>query len=294
MFYRRKILLALLQLFDNNLEKIKLQKLLFLFTQQQTKKEYDFVPYKFGCYSFSANADLTAMTRTGILSETASRFMLNDKTDYLQTLKDKDKKQLQEIKALYGKMNNNALMKYTYIHYPYWAINSTTANNILSVSELEKVSKSRPVSDKTILFTIGYEGISLEEYLNRLVKNDVKLLADVRHNPFSMKYGFSKSLLSYYCKALEIQYVHFPEAGIRSEQRQELNTQADYDNLFAAYKTVNLIKTQAVQNTILSLLRQHQRIALTCFEANIDQCHRKHLAEAIASLPGFVYELKHI
>ena len=133
MFYRRKILLALLQLFDNNLEKIKLQKLLFLFTQQQTKKEYDFVPYKFGCYSFSANADLTAMTRTGILSETASRFMLNDKTDYLQTLKDKDKKQLQEIKALYGKMNNNALMKYTYIHYPYWAINSTTANNILSV-----------------------------------------------------------------------------------------------------------------------------------------------------------------
>jgi uncharacterized protein (DUF488 family) len=45
---------------------------------------------------------------------------------------------------------------------------------------------------------------------------------------------------------------------------------------------------------ILDLLKKHQRIALTCFEANICQCHRKHLAEAIANLPEFDYELKHI
>ena len=284
----------MLQLFDNRLEKIKLQKLLFLFTQHQTKKEYDFVPYKFGCYSFSANADLTTMTQTAILSETATLFMLNDKTDYLQTLKEDDKKRLREIKALYGKMNNNALMKYTYIHYPYWAINSTTAKNILSAAELEKVAESRPVSGKTILFTIGYEGISLEEYLNRLVKNDIKLLIDVRCNPLSMKYGFSKSPLSRCCETLGIQYVHFREAGIQSEHRQKLNTQADYDNLFATYKTTVLRKTQATQHTILDLLKTHQRIALTCFEENIDRCHRKHLAEAITRLPGFCYELKHI
>jgi uncharacterized protein (DUF488 family) len=42
------------------------------------------------------------------------------------------------------------------------------------------------------------------------------------------------------------------------------------------------------------LLKKYKRIALTCFEANICQCHRKHLAEAITSLPGFSYELKHI
>ena len=45
MFYRRKIILALLQLFDGQLEKIRLQKLLFLFTNKQTKAEslYDYV-----------------------------------------------------------------------------------------------------------------------------------------------------------------------------------------------------------------------------------------------------------
>ena len=43
MFYRRKVILSLLQLFDGQLEKIRLQKLLFLFTKQQQKAEYNFI-----------------------------------------------------------------------------------------------------------------------------------------------------------------------------------------------------------------------------------------------------------
>jgi uncharacterized protein (DUF488 family) len=293
MFYRRKIILTLLQLFDNELEKIRLQKLLFLFTQRQVKREYDFIPYKFGCYSYSANADLTAMVQKGILAETETCFISNDMIDYLKIIKQKDKEYLQEVKALYGNMNSHALMKHTYINFPYWAINSTVTN-ILSPAELGKVTESKPKSNKTILFTIGYEGISLEEYLNRLIRNDVKILVDVRNNPLSMKYGFSKSQLKRYCENLGIQYVHFPEVGIQSEQRQELNTQADYDKLFTDYRNNNLTKTQPTQYAILELLKKQQRIALTCFEANISQCHRKHLAEAIANLPEFDYELIHI
>lgn len=294
MFYRRKIILALLQLFEGRMDKISLQKLLFLFTQRQIKAEYDFIPYKFGCYSYSANADLTAMVDKGMLLESESHFTSNEKTDYLKILKETDRKLLQEIKIVYGKMNANALMRHTYINYPYWAINSVKAKEILSAEEYNRVANSRPKSNKIVLFTIGYEGISLEEYLNRLVRNDVKVLVDVRNNPLSMKYGFSKSQLERYCKSLEIQYVHFPEVGIQSEQRQELNTQADYDILFAVYRKNNLTKTTASQIKILKLLKEYKRIALTCFEANICQCHRKHLAEAIRSLPDFSYEVKHI
>ncbi len=294
MFYRRKIILALLQLFEGELEKIRLQKLLFLFTQRQTKAEYDFIPYKFGCYSYSANADLTTMANKGMLAESDSHFRSNETTDYFKLLKEADKKQLQEIKTLYGNMNANALMKHTYINFPYWATNSIKAASILTSDELKKVNNSKPVSNKTILFTIGYEGISLEEYLNRLLKNDVKILVDVRNNPLSMKYGFSKHQLKKYCENLGIQYMHFPEVGIQSDQRQELNTQTDYDNLFTVYRNKNLTKTVPTQTVILNLLKQHKRIALTCFEANICQCHRKHLAEAIETLPNFEYEVKHI
>jgi hypothetical protein len=294
MFYRRKIILALFQLFDGQLEKIRLQKLLFLFSQRQQKPDYDFIPYKYGCYSYSANADLTTMVKKGILNETDSTFSSNEKSDFIKTLKESDKRNIQEIKSLYGKMDSTALMKHTYINYPFFAINSIKASSILTKGELEKVNKCKPLNNKTILFTIGYEGISLEEYLTRLVKNDVKILVDVRNNPQSMKYGFSKNQLKNYCASLGIEYVHFPEVGVQSNQRQELNAQVDYDNLFAGYKRNNLSKTKSTQTAILNLLIKHKRIALTCFEANIWQCHRKHLAESIELLPGFEYETKHI
>lgn len=294
MFYRRKIILALLQLFDGQLDKIRLQKLLFLFANKQAKAEYDFIPYKFGCYSYSANADMTAMVTRGFLNEDEKTFEKKDKTDYLKQLKPTDLKLLQEVKANYGKMSATALMKHTYINFPFYAIKSEAAENILTKNELEKVTKAKPKGNKTVLFTIGYEGISLEEYLVRLLKNDVKVLVDVRNNPLSMKYGFSKSQLKKYCASLGIEYVHIPEVGIQSDQRQELNTQSDYDKLFAVYRKNNLTKTTTSQNEILKLLKQHKRIALTCFEANICQCHRKHLAEAIEKLPDFNYEVKHI
>ena len=294
MFYRRKVILALLQLFDGTLDKIRLQKLLFLFTQRQQKAEYDFVPYKFGCYSYSAHADLTMMVSRQFLDSTETTYTKKDKTDYLKQLKADDKIFLLDVKTNYGGMTSRALMKHTYINYPFFATRSEAAADILNRSELEKVNASKPKGNKTILFTIGYEGISLEEYLVRLLKNDVKLLVDVRNNALSMKYGFSKSQLQKYCGDLGIQYMHIPEVGILSEQRQELNSQNDYDKLFSVYRKNNLKKTTEKQNEILNLLKKHKRIALTCFEANICQCHRKHLAEAIETLPNFSYEVKHI
>lgn len=294
MFYRRKIILALLQLFDRQIDKISLQKLLFLFTKIQKKAEYDFIPYRYGCYSYSANADLIAMVKRGILSETTSHFINNETTNYFNALKSDDKKLMLYVKDKYGKLNADALMKHTYLNFPYTAINSVRAKEILTAEQFEKVNNSRPKSNKTILFTIGYEGISLEEYLNRLLKNDVKVLVDVRNNPLSMKYGFSKSQLQRYCISLGIEYVHYPEVGIKSEQRQELKSQADYDKLFKVYRDNNLTKTTSYQEKILNLLKENKRIALTCFEANICQCHRKHLAEAIENLPNFNYEVKHI
>ena len=293
MFYRRKIILALLQIFDGQLEKIRLQKLLFLFNQSKEKPEYSFIPYRFGCYSYSANADMTVMVRKGILYEDDKKFEKLDQTDYLNQIKQDDFTLLSKIKSTYGKMNATDLMRYTYMNYPFYAIKSQ-AKNILTEEEWDTVHQSRTIGEKTVLFTIGYESISLEEYLVRLLKNDVKVLIDVRNNPLSMKYGFSKKSLKKYCNSLSIEYVHIPEVGIKSDQRRALQTQSDYDQLFEAYRENNLTKTIDSQLFILDLLKQHKRIALTCFEANVCQCHRKHLSEAIGKLAGFDYELNHI
>jgi uncharacterized protein (DUF488 family) len=88
--------------------------------------------------------------------------------------------------------------------------------------------------------------------------------------------------------------VHIPEVGITSDKRQDLKFQADYDHLFEFYRATVLKNEVGKQEEILSVLKNKKRIALTCFEANIHQCHRKHLAESISKMEGFNYELKHI
>lgn len=294
MFYRRKILLALLQEFNNELDKLSFQKLLMLFTRLQIKPDYHFVPYKYGCFSFQSNADLSTMVKYGQVQELNTKWLKTDKTDYLLQIKNSDRKAIRSLKTLVSGKSKEELIRFTYLEYPYYAINSTIVHNILNDAEYEAVNLAIPHFDTAVLFTIGYEGVSLEEYLNKLIINGIRLLCDVRKNSLSMKYGFSKSQLKNACEGIEIKYVHIPDLGIESDKRKELHSQTDYEALFLQYRNDILTKTNPLQKHVLQLLKTYKRIALTCFEANINQCHRKHLAEAVTRLPGFEYELKHI
>lgn len=294
MFYRRKILLALLEKFENGLERTRLQKLVFLISQRQNEPNYEFVPYKFGCYSYSLKADIDAMIKRGIINNTDNTYNPKEAKNYYNTLKGKDKLVLDEVVSTYGKMKTDTLIKHTYLNFPYHAINSEIATTLLPEKYLVRIEDNRPKDNKTTLFTIGYEGISLEAYLNKLIQNNIKLLIDVRKNPLSMKFGFSKTLLKRYCGNLGIEYIHIPEVGIDSSKRQELNTQSDYDILFDDYKKTVLKSTDDNQKQIMSLLKKYKRIALTCFEADKCQCHRLHLANNLKDYANFKYEVAHI
>lgn len=294
MFYRRKIILALIELLGGEVEKLRFQKLLFLYAMRKSKPEYDFVPYKFGCYSYSAKADMNTMVKKGYLEETENKYGKLDSTNYFQKLKPADRTLLQEVVSDYGNMNSNTLIKHTYLNFPFYAIRSTIAHEMLPGKLYERIENAVPKDEETTLFTIGYEGISLEMYLQKLVRNNIKLLVDVRKNPLSMKFGFSKTLLKRYCNSLGIEYKHIPDVGINSDKRQQLETQKDYDRLFAEYRKTTLMETTEAQNQILGLLKDHKRIALTCFEAEPCQCHRTHLASYISQLPEFHYSLVHL
>ena len=294
MYYRRKILLSLLQIFNNELDKISLQKLLFLLSCQQAEKSFHFVPYKYGCFSFQANADLGTLLKYNLVTETDNTWKKNNRVDYFKELKVKDQTALRYIKNCFGTYSKEELIKFTYRNFPFYAINSTILKTLVNPSEQEKIRKLKPSGQEIILFTIGYEGLSLEEYLNKLIINNIRVLCDARKNAVSMKYGFSKSQLQKACIGVGIEYIHIPELGIDSNKRQKLYTQADYDTLFDYYRTQVLKNEVSKQKEIVILLDRKKRVALTCFEANIFQCHRKHLAESIAQMEGFNYEVKHI
>lgn len=294
MYYRRKVLLALLQSFNRKLGKINLQKLLFIVTRFQEKPAYDFVPYRMGGFSFQSYSDLRTLVKYGQVKEGEHEWQLKDKTNYLHQLKQKDRYIINHVQKQFEKYSLKQLIRYTYKNYPYYAIKSEVANKYLNNAELANVKNQKPKVKGRILYTIGYEGCSLETYLNKLIINDVKVLCDVRKNPFSRKYGFSKQQLQSSCGCLGIQYIHIPDLGINSEKRQNLKTLKDYQKLFVEYSKTTLKKEKETLNDIISLIKKNSRVAITCFEAHHSQCHRGKVAEALSKMPSWKYSIKHI
>ncbi len=70
------------------------------------------------------------------------------------------------------------------------------------------------------LFTIGYEGRDIDEFVSLLKDNGITRLIDVREIPFSRKKGFSKSRLNERLQNENIDYVHIKALGSPSEIRE--------------------------------------------------------------------------
>lgn len=298
MYYRRKILLSILEAFGGTLSRTQMQKLAFLFTRMQATPAYDFVPYRFGCYSFQANQDLAVMQQAGMLSESNLNgfqyWHKQDETAYSDQLKKPDQEFLAMLYAQFKDYGPNDLIRYTYVHYPYYAIHSTVAGQYLDTEQLEQVKAARSTLSEKCLFTIGYEGKSLEHYLNQLLQQNVKLLCDVRKNSYSMKYGFSKSQLQHACEQVGIAFRHIPQLGIESDKRRELETQRDYDALFADYECSTLPQNHDYLLELAGLFHQYPRIAITCFEAQVCMCHRGKVAAALQALPDWDIPVGHL
>lgn len=285
-------MLALLELFGGQLSAIHFQKLLFLFTRQQTDKSFDFVPYKYGCFSFQANQDISTLTKYGFLEkERGDTLRLEKKDRYFLMLDMFDQQAMSDIHRRFYKYSQEDIVQYTYRHYPYFATKSVIANKVLNSQELDNVEKQKQHSVEPKLFTIGYEGVSLEMYLNRLICNDIHILCDVRKNAYSQKYGFSKSQLQTACEGVGIKYFHVPQLGIDSDKRQELHSQSDYDLLFDDYERTTLVQNHEALLFVRSLIDSDKRVALTCFEKDPKQCHRSRVAKALMALPDKQYKL---
>jgi hypothetical protein len=111
MYYRRKILLSLLEVFGNELEKIQLQKLLMLLNEFQEKPSYDFVPYKYGCFSFQANADLNTMIKYKQIENHENSWRRIDSESYIKNLTNSDKQALLKLKKNFGKATTMDLIR---------------------------------------------------------------------------------------------------------------------------------------------------------------------------------------
>lgn len=290
--YRQKTLIGLIRVYGGRLSKVDFQKYLFLFTQEfEQEPSFEFVPYRFGCFSFQSGADKRRLVEVGALHASEDwhlrdNFIWRDTPDAENTYR--------RFHERYASLRGVELVRDIYRRYPYYAINSVIAHRLMDAKEKAVISERRPSMTDPCLFTIGYEGASFEGYLNRLISNNVKVLVDVRRNALSRKYGFSKKTLSETVQKLGIEYVHIPELGIASDKRRELKTQSDYDRLLDTYENVELSQNQAALDQLFGLFVERKRIAITCFEAQSCMCHRGRVAKALSALPTWSYPIKHV
>jgi uncharacterized protein (DUF488 family) len=282
MFKRQKILLALIEQFGGELPRTDLQKLLFLYCERSGDHAYDFVPYKFGCFSFQTYADRDKLVERGYLADSkAWKLPHAADTRYRDALSYDERQTLWTVHKRYGALSTDELVTQVYRNYPYYAINSQSAGELLNKDELLLVDEMRPCVEGQALVSIGYEGLSLEAYINHLLRFGVKLVCDVRKNPLSRKFGFSKTVLKRSLEHMGIEYRHFPELGIPSDKRQALNTQRDYDRLFDRYEKEILCHQGDTVAEIANLMNEMGRIALLCYERLPEQCHRTRVANAV-------------
>jgi len=270
-YKRQRFLLAFIRQLQTSITSTDLQKLVFLYTMEKNSNFYEFIPYKFGAYSFQLAEDVDILLKSGYLSADNTR---------VQAIGNYPKESFLQIATERG----DKLIRKVYREYPYYAINSEITDRLFYKNEAEqlKSEKQKYIKTAQMLFTIGYEGTSIEAFINTLIHNGIQLLCDVRKNPLSRKFGFSKGKLKHITETVSIKYIHIPEVGIDSDKRSSLVSAEDYQNLFKSYeKTLPNLKPYLEQ--LYSLLCSNNRIALMCYEKEASMCHRHILSDYIVN-----------
>ena len=134
-------------------------------------------------------------------------------------------------------------------------------------------ARKKPEKEKvTSVFSIGYEGKKIENFVKLLKDHDVKQLLDVRMNAFSFKVGFSKTPLANALHKESIMYMHIPQLGTDQETRKEYKETGDISkliDLFAKKLESNIDYYELLKASVL-----YKPSAIMCFEDDHTKCHR--------------------
>lgn len=256
-------------------ERLRLVKLAFLLsrdTANSPSSVYDFVPYKRGPFSFMLYYDLRRLVQDGWLSESdhhvETKALPTIETAFLDT---SFVERIDAVTRACGSMTTSALVDSIYARHPWFTVNAEQHHKRRAV---------RPTGQPAV-YTVGYEGLTVDALLNLLMENGIRRLIDVRCNPVARRYGFHKTTANRLCTDVDIDYVHVPSLGIPSSWRSDLSDKESYEALFSRYDRDILPQNSLDVDRVAALVTEKPS-ALMCMEANHRCCHRSHLATEVA------------
>ena len=139
------------------------------------------------------------------------------------------------------------------------------------------------------LFTIGYEGAKIPDFVATLEGARVSLVLDVRELPLSRRPGFSKSALEAFLRDAGIGYRHERRLGAPTDIRHRLREDGDLPRYFKAFDRYLMTQIEFLTGLVDEL---SGAVALLCYERNPEECHRKAVAAAVSEITGL--QVKHL
>ena len=275
----KRLILELLRGVGGRASRTSIVKWLFLVAQEtdwgRENAPYDFVPYRYGAFSFVAYRDIQKLTESGLLCEVNDGLRTTVETD--PRLPQDCLAAVESITKRYGSFSSEDLMRYTYRTYPWFSLLSER-------TDLIRVLVKRPVAAPGI-YTVGYEGKSLDTFLNLLLYSGVAGVIDVRAVPRSRRYGFHRTTLCRHLDQLGLHYASHTELGITTEQRRALAGSTVRKQLLAVYAG-EMVKSKMEEIGALGQRFRDRPWVLFCFEGNPAECHRSVLADILAAESG--------
>ena len=133
------------------------------------------------------------------------------------------------------------------------------------------------------VFTIGYEGATVGEFLRALTDAGVKRVIDVRAVPNSRRPGFSKTPLRNALAEEGIEYVHLRALGTPADGRAAARA-GRHEDLIRIYAGQLELPEAIAEGAQMVDLAGEQPSAVLCYERDPAGCHRTLLLSAVA--PG--------
>lgn len=277
MLVRQRILIDFLHQAARPVSKLELVKWMFLLRQETCEdiktSFYDFVPYHYGPYSFCLAREIDGLVDLGWIHAEDHTWELVRQPEFPSAETKGTGREVRSIVRRFAERPQDDVIDHVYSRFPEYTVNSRRA----------KLAK-RKIAEPQV-FTAGYEGLQVDGFLNLLVQEGIQSLVDVRSNPIARRFGFHRGTLSKLCSLLGIQYTHVPTLGIRSELRQSLETQADYDQLFESYKQSTLVEQREWVESVSESVSS-QSTVLVCMESCPTRCHRSRLADEVGRITG--------
>lgn len=132
------------------------------------------------------------------------------------------------------------------------------------------------------VFTIGYEGATVDAFLAALAAAGVRRVIDVRALPLSRRPGFSKTPLAAALREAGIDYQHLKALGTPKRGRDAAK-KGDVATLRAVYAEQLALPEAELATARMLELAAEQTSALLCFERDPCHCHRTLLMQAVGA-----------